>query len=302
MTSALTEIRAARGLDPYLDTLESRLERAVEAHPGVVAAVGKASLAAGGKRLRPVLVFLSASEDAPPPLAEGVAVELLHMATLVHDDLIDRAEVRRGHAAVWSAHGVDVARATGDYLFARAFAELSQAGDLLAVQILADSALCLVRGETMQRRQRHDATTSVDAYLERCALKTAKLFEAACVLGGGESLREFGANLGIVFQIVDDILDCTGQTIETGKVAGTDLRDGTPTLPLILAAQEDETVRAALAGGPPEGALVRVAQSGALERSQEIALDYAERARAALNGSHRSELDAIVNAVLERRS
>jgi geranylgeranyl pyrophosphate synthase len=302
MTSALTEIRAARGLDPYLDTLESRLERAVEAHPGVVAAVGKESLAAGGKRLRPVLVFLSAPESAPPPLAEGVAVELLHMATLVHDDLIDRAEVRRGHAAVWSAHGVDVARATGDYLFARAFAELSQAGDLLAVQILADAALGLVRGETMQRRQRHDATTSVDAYLERCALKTAKLFEAACVLGGGESLREFGANLGIVFQIVDDILDCTGQTIETGKVAGTDLRDGTPTLPLILAAQEDEVVRAALAGGQPEGALVRVAQSGALERSQEIALDYAERARAALNGSHRSELDAIVAAVLERRS
>jgi geranylgeranyl pyrophosphate synthase len=302
MTSALTEIRAARGLDAYLDILEARLERAVEAHPGVVAAVGKESLAAGGKRLRPVLVFLSARENAPPPLAEGVAVELLHMATLVHDDLIDRAEVRRGHASVWSAHGVDVARATGDYLFARAFAELSQAGDLDAVRILADAALCLVRGETMQRRQRHDVTTSVDAYLERCALKTAKLFEAACVLGGGESLREFGANLGIVFQIVDDILDCTGQTIETGKVAGTDLRDGTPTLPLILAAQEDEVVRKALAGGPQDGALIRVAQSGALEHSHEIALDYAERARAALNGTHRSELDAIVTAVLERRS
>jgi len=302
MTSALTEIRTARGLDAYLDTLEARLERAVEAHAGVVAAVGKESLAAGGKRLRPVLVFLSAPENGEPPLAAGVAVELLHMATLVHDDLIDRAEVRRGHASVWSAHGVDVARATGDYLFARAFAELAQAGDLRSVQILADAALCLVRGETMQRRQRHDAATSVDAYLDRCALKTAKLFEAACVLGGGESLREFGANLGIVFQIVDDILDCTGQTIETGKVAGTDLRDGTPTLPLILAAQEDEIVSRALAGGPQGEALVRVAQSGAFERSREIALEYAERARSALDGSHRSELDAIVTAVLERRS
>jgi geranylgeranyl pyrophosphate synthase len=302
VTSALTDIRAARGLDAYLDILEARLERAVEAHPGVVAAVGKESLAAGGKRLRPVLVFLSAPENGEPPVAAGVAVELLHMATLVHDDLIDRAEVRRGHASVWSAHGVDVARATGDYLFARAFAELSEAGDLAAVQILADAALCLVRGETMQRRQRHEAATSVDAYLERCALKTAKLFEAACVLGGGESLREFGANLGIVFQIVDDILDCTGQTIETGKVAGTDLRDGTPTLPLILAAQEDEVVYRALAGGLQEGALVRVAQSGALERSRDIALDFAERARAALDDSHRRELEAIVTAVLERRS
>jgi geranylgeranyl pyrophosphate synthase len=302
VTSALTEIRGVRGLDAYLDALEARLERAVEAHPGVAAAVGKESLAAGGKRLRPVLVFLSAPEGAEPPLAAGVAVELLHMATLVHDDLLDHAEVRRGHASVWSAHGADVARATGDYLFARAFAELSQAGDLRAVQILADAALCLVRGETMQRRQRHDAETTVDAYLERCALKTAKLFEAACVLGGGESLREFGANVGIVFQIVDDILDCTGQTIETGKVAGTDLRDGTPTLPLILAAQEDEVVFRALAGGSQRGALVRVAQNGALERSRDLALEYAERARAALNGSHRHELDAVVTAVLERRS
>jgi geranylgeranyl pyrophosphate synthase len=302
MTAALTEIRTAPGLDSYLDSLEARLERAVEAHAGVVAAVGKESLAAGGKRLRPVIVFLSSAEDAEQPLAAGVAVELLHMATLVHDDLIDGAEVRRGHASVWSAHGVDVARATGDYLFARAFAELSAAGDLSEVQILADAALCLVRGETMQRRQRHDAQTSVDAYLERCALKTAKLFEAACVLGGGESLRAFGSNLGIVFQIVDDILDCTGQTIETGKVAGTDLRDGTPTLPLIIGAHEDPHVRRALAGGPQEGALVRVAESGALERSREIAVCYAERARASLNGRHRKELEALVTAVLERRN
>jgi geranylgeranyl pyrophosphate synthase len=302
MTEALTEIRTAPGLDPYLDAIETRLERAVEAYSGVVAAVGKESLAAGGKRLRPALVFLSADEDAEQPLAAGVAVELLHMATLVHDDLIDGAEVRRGHASVWSAHGVDVARATGDYLFARAFGELATGGDLRAVQILADAALCLVRGETIQRRQRHDAETSVDAYLERCALKTAKLFEAACVLGGGESLRDFGSNLGIAFQIVDDILDCTGQTIETGKVAGTDLRDGTPTLPLILAAQGDSLVRRALAGGPQEGALVRVAETGALERSREIAFGYAARARASLDGTHRKELDALVTAVLERKS
>jgi geranylgeranyl pyrophosphate synthase len=301
MTAALTEIRTAPGLDPYLDALEARLERAVEAYPGVVAAVGKESLAAGGKRLRPVIVFLSAPEHTEAPLEAGVAVELLHMATLVHDDLIDGAEVRRGRASVWSAHGVDVARATGDYLFARAFAELSAGGDLRAVQILADAALCLVRGETMQRRQRHDAETTVDAYLERCALKTAKLFEAACRLGSRE-LGPFGLALGIAFQITDDILDCTGQTIETGKVAGTDLRDGTPTLPLILGAQEDAVVRRALAGGPQEGALVRVAESGALERSREIALEYATRARASLNGTHRKELDALVTAVLERRS
>jgi geranylgeranyl pyrophosphate synthase len=300
--SVLGELRAAPGLDAYLDALESRLERAVEAHPGVVAAVGKESLAAGGKRLRPLLVFLAA--DAPPPLAAGVAVELLHLATLVHDDLIDGAELRRGRASVWSAHGAEVARATGDYLFARAFWELAVTGDIRAVRVLADTALALVRGETMQRTQQYDPTTSVDAYLARCALKTAKLFEAACVLGGGERVRAFGFNLGIAFQIVDDVLDCTGETIETGKVAGVDLREGTPTLPLILAAQADDHVRAALAGGPQDGALVRVAATGALERSRAVAAEYAAAARASLAAAarHRKELDALVTAVLERRS
>src|SRR5207344_3505157 len=117
-----------------------------------------------------------------------------------------------------------------------------------AVALLADAALCLARGEAMQRRQTHDPETTVEAYLERCALKTGKLFEAACLLGSGgdRSLGAFGLALGIAFQIADDILDCSGETIETGKIAGTDLREGTPTLPLILAAREDESVRRAL--------------------------------------------------------
>jgi geranylgeranyl pyrophosphate synthase len=303
VSTSLAELRSTPGLDAYFDALESRLEGAVEAYPGVVAAVGKESLAAGGKRLRPLLVFLSSTDAESASLAGGVAVELLHMATLVHDDLIDGAEVRRGRASVWSAHGEGVARAAGDYLFARAFGELAAAGDLRAVQILADAALALVRGETMQRRQQHDPDTTIDAYLERCALKTATLFEASCLLGGGEHLRSFGVNLGVAFQIVDDILDCAGETIETGKVAGTDLREGTPTLPLIIAAQNDDVVRKALAGGRQDGALVRVAASGALERSRDVALDYAERARASLDGQpYRKELDALVTAVLERRN
>src|SRR5205807_796227 len=164
-----------------------------------------------GKRLRPLLVYLSTTTGHEPPLAAGVAVELVHMATLVHDDLIDRAHFRRGKAAAWSVHGAEAARATGDYLFARAFAELAATRD--------------------------------------------------------------------------------AATIETGKIAGTDLRDGTPTLPLLLAAQEDELVRDALGGGPLDGILVRVAATGALERSREVALDYARRARACLNGElHRDEL------------
>ena len=151
----------------------------------------------------------------------------------------------------------------------------------------------------MQRLQRHDPATTVDAYLERCALKTGSLFAAACVLGGGNA--EFGRLVGIAFQIVDDVLDCSGETVETGKIPGTDLRDGTPTLPLLLAAREDEVVRAALAGGPLEGALVRVAATGALERSLAVAVDYAGRARASLDGSaRREELQSLADAVVER--
>ena len=297
--TTLAEIRTVPGLERYLDALEERLARTVASHPGVVAAVGNEALAAGGKRLRPQLVFLSMPPGREPSLAAGVAVELVHMATLVHDDLIDRAHFRRGQAAAWSIHGPDAARATGDYLFARAFAELSATGDAAAVDVLADATLCLARGEAMQRMQTHDPTTSVDAYLERCALKTGKLFEAACRLGGGSGA--YGLALGVAFQIADDVLDCSGATIETGKIAGTDLRDGTPTLPLLLAAQQDAVVRDALAGGPLDGALVRVAASGALERSREVALDYARRARACLNGQlHRDELESLTHAVVNR--
>ncbi len=299
MSATLEVVRAAPGLGNYLAEVEELLEQSVAGHPGLVAEVGAEALTAGGKRLRPMLTFLSAPPGAGPSVAAGAAVELVHMATLVHDDLIDGARVRRGRAAAWTAYGVDTARAAGDYLFARAFAELATCGDVTGVAILADASLALARGEALQRRQRHDPGTTVDGYLERCALKTGKLFEAACLLGGGSG--DYGRLLGVSFQIVDDILDCAGDTIETGKIPGTDLRDGTPTLPLLLAAQEDEVVRAAIAGGPLEGVLLRVAATGALERSREVALDYATRARASLTAeSRRHELESLANAVVDR--
>jgi geranylgeranyl pyrophosphate synthase len=224
------------------------------------------------------------------------------MASLVHDDLIDGAELRRGRASVWSAYGADAARAGGVYLFARAFAELAATGDARAVGILAEAADALVRGEGMERGQRRRPDTTVDEYLTRCTLKTAKLFEAACLISSGRpELGEFGLALGVAFQIVDDCLDCAGQTVETGKIAGTDLREGIPTLPLLLAAREDEVVRNALAGGSLEGALLRVSASGAVDEARQVARAYVERARACLDGLEtREELDAIADAVVER--
>ena len=293
------ELREAPGLDAYLAELEDRLDAAVGRYQGIVSEVGGEALAAGGKRLRPLLVYLASPRGADAPVVAGVAVELVHLATLMHDDLIDGAKLRRGRASAWSAHGPGAARAAGDYLFARAFAELSATNDRAAVAVLANATLCLARGEAMQRRQRFDPDTSVDAYLERCMLKTGKLFEAACRLAGGPGA--FGLALGVAFQITDDILDCSGVTIETGKIAGTDLRDGTPTLPLLLAAQRDSVVRDALAGGPMDGALVRVAATGALAEARQVALDYAGKARASLDGEfHRDELEALTYAVVNR--
>jgi geranylgeranyl pyrophosphate synthase len=297
--SALAAISESPALEAYLAELEERLELTVGSCRGVVAEVGAEALAAGGKRLRPLLIYLSCA-SGPPPVPAGVAVELVHMATLMHDDVIDGARVRRGRASAWSTYGTDAARAAGDYLFARAFAELAATGDTRAVAILADATLCLARGEALQRAQRHDPDTPVDAYLERCSLKTGKLFEAACRLGGGSGA--FGLALGIAFQITDDILDCAGATIETGKVAGTDLREGTPTLPLLLAAQRDDVVRDALVTGAElDGVLVRVAATGAIEESREVALAYARNARACLNGElYHEELESLTYAIVNR--
>jgi geranylgeranyl pyrophosphate synthase len=308
--SALASLRAAPGLESYLEVLELRLEQAVASHPGILGTIGRETLAAGGKRLRPVLVFLATPPDArrgERPLAAGAAVELVHMATLVHDDLLDGAALRRGRPTAWASHGEVRAKAAGDHLFARAFAELARVRDPKAVATLAGAALALARGEALQRRQAFRPDTSVEDYLARCALKTGKLFEAACVLGAARpGLGEFGLALGIAFQIADDILDCTGTSLETGKATGVDLRDGTPTLPLILAARADPRVWRALAGTPPRSAstveiLELVERSGALAAARELALEYARRARAALDGQpDRASLEALTHAVVDR--
>ena len=166
--SGLATLKEAPGLTAFLDELEERLAAIVERGEGVVATIGAEALASGGKRLRPALCFLSSPLGSPPPFAAAAAVELLHMATLVHDDVLDAAELRRGRASAWAAHGPAAALAGGDHLFARAFAELAATGDEEGVRILAAAAVDLARGEAMQRRQLHDPDTPVDAYLERC--------------------------------------------------------------------------------------------------------------------------------------
>jgi len=285
----------------FAERVEERLEQVVASDPGAVARAGAQTLRSGGKRLRPLLVSMCATDAArggDDLVAAGCAVELVHMATLVHDDVLDAAPLRRGHPTVWRTDGRGLATATGDHLFARAFAELTATGDMPAVAILADACLGLARGEILQRRQAGDPSVTVDGYLERCTLKTGRLFSAAARLGArfsqlseddAAALGRFAEALGLAFQIADDVLDCDGDPDTTGKPLGTDLLDGTVTLPLLVAARRDPQVAAVIARGARTDdvlpTLARVVRSGAVAAARAEAQRLAERAT--------SELDAV---------
>jgi geranylgeranyl pyrophosphate synthase len=235
-------------LTRIMDRVELRMGELAVGHGAVLARFAGDTISAGGKRLRPLLVCLAAG--APPPETErlvraAVAVELVHGATLVHDDVLDGAAQRRGRPTVVASGGRDLAVATGDLLFSRAFSELAAGGSAEAVQILARASRGLALGELTQRADAFRVDVTIERYLERCRLKTAVLFRAACELGAQESggdagaLGAFGERIGLAFQILDDVLDVTGPPERTGKPRGADLLDGTVTLPLILARRRD---------------------------------------------------------------
>ena len=320
--STVAAVLEVPGVSTYLDAVEERLRETVGRSGGAVSAAGVDTLASGGKRLRPMLVHLCAppaGRTRPGLVAAGCAVELVHMATLVHDDQIDAAPLRRGRPTVWRSRGPLVSTASGDYLFARAFSELVTTGDMQAVTVLSDACLALARGEILQREQAGNADTTPEQYLERCRLKTGRLFSAATTLGarlGGlpvdatERMGEFGIALGLAFQIADDVLDCDGDPDTTGKALGTDLLDGTVTLPLLLAARRDPDVESVLRRGAAPAdvlpTLARVARSGAVADARHEAERQAAAALAALDGLDGrvdvAALSAVVRGAVERRA
>ncbi|MGH2848385.1 MAG: polyprenyl synthetase family protein [Thermoleophilaceae bacterium] len=315
----LGAVLAAGGteLARLLERTEARLGEVVEGHGAELARHATGTLAAGGKRLRPMLVFLCADRDAGERLvAAGAAVELLHMATLVHDDVLDRAPLRRGRPTVFAEGGRSAATATGDLLFSRAFAELASTGSADAVRALSAASSALARGELMQRVDAWSEDVSQERYLQRCRLKTASLFEASCrlgaVLGGRPGLAGavgcFGERVGLAFQMLDDVLDVSGPAERTGKPRGTDILDGTVTLPLILARPRDRALRALDPGLTPERAEAlceRIAATGALEDAREQALAHVSEAKRSLAGldlpdARRAALDLVADGVVER--
>jgi geranylgeranyl pyrophosphate synthase len=315
----VTAVMEAAGdwLPVRMAEVEERLTAQAAGHGSRLSKEAAATLAAGGKRLRPLLVLMAAGDSAGErAVRAATAVELVHMATLVHDDILDGAPVRRGRPTVVARSGRDRALAVGDLLLSRAFAELAIPGAEAEVAELSSASVALALGELAQRRDAFDVAISEERYLERCSLKTARLFESACRVGrlasgapGTEELAAFGRDIGLAFQLLDDVLDVTGPAERTGKARGTDLLDGTVTLPLILARRLDPSLEGVELRGLDQAAAEaiceRIAATGALDEVRNRAREGIERAKRILAADPFSEeerqlLGLIADGVVER--
>jgi geranylgeranyl pyrophosphate synthase len=318
VTGPVTEVIRAAGdhVPALLARVERRLGELAADHGATLAGHASATIAAGGKRLRPLLVFLAAGDaDGDGLVRAATAVELVHSATLVHDDVLDAAALRRGVPTVWSSAGREAATATGDLLFARAFAELARNGSIEQIRVLSAASSALAEGELRQRADAWDAGVPVERYLARCELKTARLFEAACRLGALEScgnadtLGAFGRRIGLAFQLLDDVLDVSGPASRTGKHRGTDLLDGTVTLPYILARERDPELaaldpRSVRDADEAERVCDRIEATGALEEARRRALETVDETKiqldVALPPRQRAALELVANGVVAR--
>jgi geranylgeranyl pyrophosphate synthase len=300
----------ARAVDQLVAQLVSLI-------PGAAGARAAAVVDAGGKRLRPLLALLVAGDGPGPGSAEersllvsAAAVELVHVATLVHDDVLDRAPLRRGLATIWAQDGAEAAVGSGDALLAAAFRAVADEAQAPVAGVLATAASSLAAGELMQRADAYRLDVTPERYELRVIGKTAALFEAACRIGGlhgdvpEEEAGAIGRDLGVAFQLLDDLLDIEGDPAVTGKARGTDLLDGTVTLPFILARERDPSLRDVGRVETPEAAEAlcdRIAATGALEEARNRALAIVADAKAGL--PYRDEaLDLVADGVVERYS
>jgi octaprenyl-diphosphate synthase len=259
-------------------------------------------VSAGGKRIRPRLVLLFAGAlgfAGPERFTLAATVEFIHTATLLHDDVVDESSLRRGRDTANAVFGNAASVLVGDFLYSRAFQMMVAVNNLRVLDVLADATNVIAEGEVLQLMNMHDPDLAVDEYLRVIRFKTAKLFEASARLGAllagadpvvEEACADFGRSLGTAFQLVDDLLDYDGETHELGKNVGDDLREGKPTLPLLVAMARGEPaernlVRHAIEHGEVArlGDVVTVVRrTGALEAARQVARDEAAKARECL--------------------
>ncbi len=291
-----------------------------------IPALAEHLISAGGKRLRPLIAIAAArlcGGQGDSPLKLAAAVEFIHTATLLHDDVVDGSKLRRGKVAAHLIWGGASSVLVGDFLFARAFELMVETGSLRVLDILSKASGVIAEGEVLQLTRAHDVALDTETYLEIIGAKTAELFAAAAEAGAvaagaseahAQALRAYGLNLGFAFQLADDVLDYGGASETLGKNAGDDFREGKVTLPLLLAIGRSGSRETAFW----ERAVGRLEQTeadfrrareiivgtGALDAALDAAADYAETAKAALaalpDGPWRAALEALADFAVSR--
>jgi len=325
---ALAEASGAGALDRLLaatqadmDKVNALILKRADSHVEMVPELARYLIEAGGKRLRPMLTVATAQLFGRQSGAEvnyAAAVEFMHNATLLHDDVVDDSDMRRGRPAARMIWGNPASVLVGDFLLGQAFMMMVEAGDLDALGVLAQAATIIAEGEVFQLAKARDLTTTAGEYEQVIRAKTATLFEAAAEVGaiaggadavGRKAMRDYGLELGLAFQLVDDVLDYRGERGTLGKNTGDDLREGKMTLPVILALEEaNPGEREIIAGvlGKPDASDTALAQivgifnrHRSLDRTVEKARHHVHRAREALRALPPSDTRTLLSDVAE---
>lgn len=312
----LDSIRATIASD--LDAIDGVIRSRLRSDVTLVNQIAEYIISAGGKRLRPALVALTGNLTGAKPAATrqmAAVIEFIHTATLLHDDVVDESTLRRGRQTANAAFGNAASVLVGDFLYSRAFQMMVEVGSMPVMGVMAEATNIISEGEVLQLMNVGDADTSEENYLRVVRYKTAKLFEAGCrvgaILGGAnpadqEALATYGTHLGTAFQLIDDVLDYTGDDGETGKHVGDDLAEGKPTLPLIFILREGNAAQKALVrsaieqGENPniDAVLEAIRTSGALAYARAAAAREADLARAALGRYRGAAADSVYRRAL----
>ena len=290
-------------IGPDMEAVDAVIRQRLYSDVALVREVGEYIVQSGGKRLRPALVLLCAKAfDYRGTHHHELAavVEFVHTATLLHDDVVDESDLRRGRQTANALFGNAASVLVGDFLYSRAFQMMVEVGDMHVMRVLSDATNVIAEGEVLQLMNCHDADIDEARYLQVIRYKTAKLFEAAAQIGSiiGGALPEieqrmacYGMHLGTAFQLIDDVLDYSGAEVETGKRLGDDLAEGKPTLPLIYVMENGTPaqvacVRNAIENGGRDhfpAVLAAIRASGALVHARQQAEREADSARAAID-------------------
>ncbi len=290
-------------IEPDMAAVDAVIRRQLHSDVVLIRQVAEYIIQSGGKRMRPALLLLAAGAvgfNGKEKHELAAVVEFIHTATLLHDDVVDESDLRRGRETANAAFGNAASVLVGDFLYTRAFQMMVAVDNMRVMQILANATNIIAEGEVLQLMNCHDADVDESRYLQVIRYKTAKLFEAASQLGAllgkvdsatEQALAAYGMHLGTAFQLIDDVLDYSGQEVSTGKHLGDDLAEGKPTLPLIYVMQhgtpeEAACVRQAIENGGREdfpAVLAAIQRSGALQHARACAENEANLAREAIS-------------------